>query len=36
MLPIVVTPPAMAAAEPLAKSSTQAGTPGCGGSGEER
>src|SRR5215469_12870657 len=36
MLPIVVTPPAMAAAEPLAKSSTQAGSPGGGRSGDDR
>ena len=31
MLPTVVTPPAMAAREPLSKSSAQPGTPGCGG-----
>ena len=36
MLPIVVTPPAIAAADPLAKSSAQAGAPGSGGSGEDR
>src|SRR5215469_11895613 len=36
MLPIVVTPPAMAAAEPLAKSSAQAGAPGAGRSGDDR
>src|SRR6266702_4490313 len=36
MLPIVVTPPAMAAADPLPKSSTQAGSPGSAGGGEDR
>jgi hypothetical protein len=36
MLPMVVTPPAMAAADPLEKSSTQAGMPGSGGTGEVR
>jgi hypothetical protein len=33
MLPIVVTPPAMAAEEPLEKSSTQVGWPGSGAAG---